>query len=82
MRQITVLVIAIARRLRCNVNLLRCNPLPGLPYQRPSRDAAHAFQSELRSRGVNAHIRTSRGRQVNAAYGQLRRPVSDAPQFA
>lgn len=64
---------AIARRLRANVNLLRYNPVPGLPFARPTSEHAHQFQQALRGQGVNAHIRTSRGRDVDAACGQLRR---------
>lgn len=63
----------IARRLRANVNLLRYNPVADLPFERPTAEAAHAFQTELRRHGVNAHVRTSRGRDVDAACGQLRR---------
>ncbi|MEP0847532.1 MAG: 23S rRNA (adenine(2503)-C(2))-methyltransferase RlmN [Phycisphaerae bacterium] len=73
---------AIARRLRANINLLRYNPVPGLPFERPTAEAAHQFQQQLRSAGANAHLRTSRGRDVAAACGQLRRqaiaPVSPA----
>ncbi|MCK4342062.1 MAG: 23S rRNA (adenine(2503)-C(2))-methyltransferase RlmN [Phycisphaerae bacterium] len=72
----------IARRLRCNINLLRYNPVPGLPYGRPSATAAYAFQRELRARGVNAHIRTSRGSDVEAACGQLRRRETPPRQKA
>lgn len=61
------------RRLRCNVNLLRYNPVPGLPFGRPSGESAYAFQAALREHGVNAHIRTSRGQDIEAACGQLRR---------
>lgn len=61
------------RRLRCNVNLLRYNPVDSLPYKRPSAEAAHAFLERLRSLGVNAHIRKSRGKDIDAACGQLRR---------
>jgi len=68
----------VARRLRCNVNLLRYNPVPGLPYRRPTSEAAYAFQRHVREAGVNAHIRTSRGRDVDAACGQLRRAAQDA----
>ena len=64
---------SIARRLRANVNLLRYNPVPGLEYRRPGAEAAHAFQKLLRAGGANAHIRTSRGKDVQAACGQLRR---------
>ncbi|MCG3126763.1 MAG: putative dual-specificity RNA methyltransferase RlmN [Phycisphaerae bacterium] len=63
----------LARRLRCNVNLLRYNPVPTLPFERPSAESAFEFQSILRRQGVNAHVRTSRGRDANAACGQLRR---------
>ncbi len=63
----------IARSMRCNVNLLRYNPVPGLPFGRPSADTAYRFQRELREHGVNAHMRTSRGRDIDAACGQLRR---------
>jgi len=61
------------RRLRCNVNLLRYNPVESLPYRRPTAEQAHAFQQRLRGLGVNAHIRKSRGTDIDAACGQLRR---------
>jgi 23S rRNA (adenine2503-C2)-methyltransferase len=61
-----------AKTLRCNINLIRYNEVAGLPFQRPSSDDVHRFQKELRRRGVNAHIRASRGRDIAAACGQLR----------
>ena len=63
----------IAKRLRANVNLLRYNPVADLPYRRPASEATYEFQRRLRERGVNAHVRSSRGRDVDAACGQLRR---------
>lgn len=68
----------IARRLRANVNLLRYNPVPGAPYTRPTAADAMAFQELLRGGGVNAHTRRSRGRDIDAACGQLRRAASTA----
>jgi 23S rRNA (adenine2503-C2)-methyltransferase len=62
-----------AGQFRCNLNLIRYNPVDGLPYGRPSSEAAHAFQRHLREHGVNAHVRTSRGLDIDAACGQLRR---------
>ena len=62
-----------ANRLRCNVNLLRYNPVEGLPFDRPTSEAADAFQQTLRKLGVNSHIRKSRGLDIDAACGQLRR---------
>ena len=62
----------LARRLRANVNLIRYNEVRGLPFDRPTTEDVHAFQDTLRQRGVNVHIRASRGRDIAAACGQLR----------
>jgi len=63
---------SVCNRLRCNVNLIRYNEVAGLPYERPRDERVRAFQSALLERGVNAHIRASRGRDIAAACGQLR----------
>jgi 23S rRNA (adenine2503-C2)-methyltransferase len=68
----------IARSLRANVNLLRYNPVPGLPLARPSAESSYTFQALLRDQGVNAHIRTSRGQEIAAACGQLRRRQAES----
>lgn len=70
------------KHLRCNVNLLRYNPVEPLPYARPSSEDAFAFQQSLRKHGVNAHIRKSRGLDIDAACGQLRRKEMQAGQSA
>ncbi len=62
-----------AGQLRCNVNLIRYNPVDGLPYGRPTSEATFAFQRYLTEHGVNAHVRSSRGLDIDAACGQLRR---------
>ena len=69
----------IARNLRANVNLLMYNPVPSLPYSRPSRNMAIDFLKRLRSAGVNTHLRESRGIEADAACGQLRRRAAAAP---
>jgi len=62
---------------RMHVNLLRYNPtglsLRGLAYEPSSDAASEAFAAGLRSRGVVAHFRRSRGPEIDAACGQLRR---------
>ncbi len=63
----------IAGPLRCNVNLIRYNPVPSLPYGRPTKAATDAFAARLAARGINATVRRSRGLQTDAACGQLRR---------
>ena len=62
----------LARTIRANVNLIRWNEVDGLPYLRPDTERVHVFQDTLRTRGVNSHIRASRGRDIKAACGQLR----------
>ena len=66
-------LVKISRKMRANVNLIRFNPVQGLPFERPSGFDAHKFLERLRDRGVNAHIRKSRGLDIDAACGQLRR---------
>jgi 23S rRNA (adenine2503-C2)-methyltransferase len=66
----------LCRRMRCNVNLIRYNPVPGLAFERPTSAAAHHFVEQLRARSVNVHIRKSRGIDIEAACGQLRRAQS------
>ena len=55
------------------MNLIRYNEVAGLPYRRPNTDDVLAFQDILKEAGVNVHIRASRGRDIAAACGQLRR---------
>lgn len=63
----------LAGRLRSNVNLIRYNEVDRLAFARPSDEAVRRFQAVLRQASVNTHIRASRGRDIAAACGQLRR---------
>jgi len=63
----------ICHTLRANVNLIRYNEVASLPYKRPASEDVLTFQSILRHNGINAHVRKSRGRDIDAACGQLRR---------
>jgi 23S rRNA (adenine2503-C2)-methyltransferase len=63
----------LCRTLRANVNLIRYNEVESLPYLRPKAADVVKFQQILRDAGVNTHVRKSRGRDIDAACGQLRR---------
>ena len=63
----------VCKTLRANVNLIRYNEVESLPYLRPKGEDVVRFQEILRTAGVNAHVRKSRGRDIDAACGQLRR---------
>jgi 23S rRNA (adenine2503-C2)-methyltransferase len=62
----------IARRLRAHVNLIALNPTP-LSTERASTELhIEEFANALRDRGVNVTVRDTRGRDIDAACGQLR----------
>ncbi len=67
---------------RMHVNLLHYNAtgtsLRGQTYLPTPREDAEAFAALLHSRGLVAHIRRSRGPDIDAACGQLRRRVAVA----
>ncbi|MCG3138258.1 MAG: putative dual-specificity RNA methyltransferase RlmN [Phycisphaerae bacterium] len=69
----------ITRQMRSNVNLIAYNPVVDLGFGRPSADSVQGFCNWLRDAGVNAHVRTSRGLDIDAACGQLRRRHSTSP---
>jgi len=72
-REHALALAATTKRMRSNVNLIAYNPVKGLPYARPADDTIVRFLETLRTRGVNAHVRTSRGLDIDGACGQLRR---------
>jgi 23S rRNA (adenine2503-C2)-methyltransferase len=65
-------LIPIARRLRAHVNVIALNPTP-LTSERPSSTAhIRAFVDKLVLAGITATVRDTRGRDIDAACGQLR----------
>lgn len=64
-------LVRILHGIRCKVNLIPFNPFPGCGLQGPDEQSVLAFQTQLRSRGVSAHIRHSRGADILGACGQL-----------
>jgi 23S rRNA (adenine2503-C2)-methyltransferase len=64
-------LVRLLRGLRCKVNLLPLNEAPTIPFRRPSRHRVNAFQQSLKSAGIFATIRESRGWDISAACGML-----------
>jgi 23S rRNA (adenine2503-C2)-methyltransferase len=54
-----------------NVNLIPMNPVEGLPFRPPSAGRVEAFRDRLESAGIPTHVRRPRGREIDAACGQL-----------
>jgi 23S rRNA (adenine2503-C2)-methyltransferase len=63
---------AIARRLHAHVNLIALNPTPLTREKASSEAAIGAFSQVLARLGVNVTVRDTRGRNIDAACGQLR----------
>ncbi len=61
----------IARRLRAHVNVIPMNPTPGVRWKEPSRRRVTRFMAALEHHGANATLRDTRGRDADAACGQL-----------
>jgi 23S rRNA (adenine2503-C2)-methyltransferase len=55
-----------------HVNLIPYNPIPGDPYQATTAAGIEAFKRRIRSHGVQSTVRDTRGRNIDAACGQLR----------
>jgi 23S rRNA (adenine2503-C2)-methyltransferase len=62
---------AIARRLRAHVNVIPMNPTPGVRWKEPSAARTRAFVERVRRRGAEITLRDTRGRDADAACGQL-----------
>jgi len=62
----------LARKLNAKVNLIPYNRVEGLPWERPSEEAAEAFLAALQKQTVPATLRREKGQDIDAACGQLR----------
>ncbi len=56
----------------CMINILMFNPFPGAEFERPEESRVYAFRNFLLNHGFVAVVRSSRGRDIHAACGQLR----------
>ena len=59
-------------RLPAKVNLIPFNPWPGAAYECSSPERIRAFSNIIFDAGISAPIRTPRGRDIDAACGQLK----------
>ncbi|HVH63940.1 MAG TPA: 23S rRNA (adenine(2503)-C(2))-methyltransferase RlmN [Candidatus Dormibacteraeota bacterium] len=66
---------AILKDKLAHVNLIPFNPVGGTPYHAPDRASIRAFKERLEARGLNVTLRDTRGREADAACGQLHERV-------
>jgi 23S rRNA (adenine2503-C2)-methyltransferase len=78
-----IMLAALMQNFRAHVNIIPCNAIgpgiSGIAYSAPSPARLTAFVNILRSHGIVAHLRETRGDDINAACGQLREMASVAP---
>lgn len=53
------------------VNIIEYNPIEAADFEKPEEQVVNAFMKHLESKKVNAHLRRSRGKDIDAACGQL-----------
>ena len=59
-------------KLPAKVNLIPFNPWPGAPYECSAPERIRAFSNIVFEAGISAPVRTPRGRDIDAACGQLK----------
>ena len=59
-------------KLLAKVNLIPFNPWPGAPYECSTPERVRRFSEIVFEHGISAPVRTPRGRDIDAACGQLR----------
>jgi len=64
-------LLKISKWLPCKVNLIEYNPIENAVYKNTGDDKLTAFHKYLADRGVQTNVRRSRGKDIDAACGQL-----------
>jgi 23S rRNA (adenine2503-C2)-methyltransferase len=66
---------ALLRARLAHVNLIPFNPVDGTPFHAPDRASIRAFRQMVEAEGLNVTVRDTRGREADAACGQLHERV-------
>ncbi len=64
-------LIRFCRHIPCKVNLIEYNPIDDGEFQQASNKAINAYILELEKRNIVVNVRRSRGKDIDAACGQL-----------
>ena len=70
------------RRKLAHVNLIPFNPVDDTPYRAPNRTSIKHFKELIEAQGLNVTVRDTRGRDADAACGQLHERVMRSRQRA
>ncbi len=64
-------LVRFCRHLPCKVNIIEYNPIAFASYINAGEDKVEAFAAYLRKQGIITNVRRSRGKDIDAACGQL-----------
>jgi len=64
-------LVRFCRHIPCKVNIIEYNPISFADFENAGVDKIEAFAAHLRKHGINTNIRRSRGKDIDAACGQL-----------
>lgn len=64
-------LIKFCKHIPCKVNLIEYNPIDDGEYQQASQNAINNYISNLEMHGIVVNVRRSRGKDIDAACGQL-----------
>lgn len=64
-------LVAFCKHLPCKVNIIEYNPISFADFVNTDEDKTDAFAAYLKKQGINVNIRRSRGKDIDAACGQL-----------
>jgi 23S rRNA (adenine2503-C2)-methyltransferase len=63
-----------------HVNLIPFNPVEDTPYHAPDRVGIRRFREQVAAQGLNVTVRDTRGREADAACGQLHERIARSRQ--
>jgi 23S rRNA (adenine2503-C2)-methyltransferase len=75
-------LIALARQIRCKLNLIPFNPFPASGLKRSPQARVRVFAQRLMDAGIVTTVRKTRGDDIAAACGQLAGEVTDRTRLA
>lgn len=64
-------LVKLCKHFPVRVNIIEYNPIEGLTFQKSSADQLDKFMKILKNEGVTVTLRRSRGKDIDAACGQL-----------
>ena len=71
-------LIRFASHFPCRINIIEYNPIDQSHFAKSDSDQLEAFRSIVESKGFNVNLRRSRGKDIDAACGQLANKSSKA----